>query len=93
VTEYVPTHYKVVLVDAFGEPTGQAVDWPWADLTLDDFPAGDEPGGIAILDAEHVAKLLEVPNGGHVGVWAHDPDGNLIQLAVRPLLPDETPEG
>jgi len=93
VTAYEPTHYKVVLVEGFGEPVGEAVDWPWDDLTTDDFLAGDEPGGIAILDAEHVSKLMDVPNGGHIGVWAHDPDGNLIQLAVRPLLPDENPEG
>jgi hypothetical protein len=92
VVAYEPTFYKVVLVEGFGEPVGQAIDWPWDDLTPADFPAGDEPGGIKILDAEHVSKLLEVPNGGHVGVWVNDPDGNLVQLAVRPLLPDENPE-
>ena len=64
--------------------------WPWDDLDLDDFPAGDEPGGIANLDAEHVGELLEVPNGGHPGIWVESPDGEtFVQLGVRPLLPDE----
>jgi hypothetical protein len=93
VTPYDANFYKVILQEGFGEPVGTAVDWPWDDLTTADFPAGDEPGGIAILDKAHVEKLLETPNGGHIGVWAHDPDGNLIQLGVRPLLPDEEPEG
>ena len=81
------------MMQGFGEPVGDSLDWPWDDLTPDDFPAGDEPGGIAILDAEHTAKLLETPNGGHVGVWVTDPDGNIVQMGVRPLLPDENPEG
>jgi hypothetical protein len=91
-TDYVPAFYKVVLLDGFGEPTGEVVDWPWDDLTTADFPAGDEPGGIAILDAEHVSKLMDVPNGGSSGIWVHDPDGKVVQLGVRPLLPDENPQ-
>lgn len=93
VVAYEPEFYKVILIEAFGEPVGEPLAWPWDDLTVADFPGGDEPGGLAILDAEHVAKLLEVPNGGHPGVWVEDPDGNLVQFGVRPLLPDENPEG
>ena len=89
VVAYEPEFYRVILVEAFGEPVGAPLEWPWTDVTLDNFPSGDEPGGIAHLDAEHVAKLIDVPNGGHIGVWVEDPDGNLVQLAVRPLLPDE----
>jgi hypothetical protein len=88
-TTYDPEFYRVTLVEAFGDPVGEPVKWPWNDLTLDEFPAGDELGGTAVLDREHVAKLMEVPNGGHPGVWALDPDGNAIQFGVRPLLPDE----
>ena len=49
----------------------------------------DEPGSrIKMLDKEHVAKLLDVPNGGHIGVWVTEPDGTtVVQLGVRPLLP------
>jgi hypothetical protein len=89
VEPYDPELYRVVLVEVFGEPVGEPIEWPWDDLTLDDFPAGDEPGGTAVLDREHVAEILEVPNGGHPGVWALDPEGNPIQFGVRPLLPDE----
>ncbi len=89
VAAFQPEIYRVILLEAFGEPVGQALEWPWDDLTIDDFPAGDEPGGIAHLDAEHVSKLIEVPNGGHPGIWVRDPDDNLVQFGVRPLLPDE----
>ena len=82
--------YRVVLIEGFGEPVGEPLDWPWDDVTPADFMAGDESGAIANLDAEHVADLLEVPNGGHPGVWVLDPDENLVQLGVRPLLPEET---
>jgi len=93
ITTYEPEFYKVILMQGFGEPVGEVLDWPWDDLTPADFPAGDEPGGIAILDAEHTSKLLETPNGGHTGVWVSDPDGNIVQMGIRPLLPDENPEG
>jgi len=89
VTEYDAELYRLTVMETFGAPVGAPLEWPWDDLTLADFPAGDEPGGIKILDREHVDKLLEVPNGGHFGVWVEDPDGTPIQIAVRPLLPDE----
>ena len=92
VVAYEPEFYKVVLVEAFGNPVGAPIDWPWTDVDPDDFASGDEPGAIKILDAEHVAELMEVPNGGHIGIWVTDPDDKLVQLAVRPLLPDENPE-
>ncbi len=84
-----PEFYRVTLLEGFGEPLGEVLEWPWDDLTMADFPSGDEPGGIAILDAEHVAQLMEVPNGGQFGIWIEDPDGTRVQAAVRPLLPDE----
>jgi len=89
VTEYDADLYRLTVMETFGQPAAPPLAWPWDDLTLADFPAGDEPGGTAILDREDVAKLLEVPNGGHFGVWVEDPDGTLIQIAVRPLLPEE----
>lgn len=86
---YEPELYRVVMLESMGEPVGPPIEWPWDDLTMNDFPSGDEPGGIAILDAEHLSKLMEVPNGGQFGIWVEDPDGNIVQAAVRPLLPDE----
>jgi hypothetical protein len=81
--------YRVVLTEGFGQPVGEAIEWPWEDVAPEDFVAGDEPGAIAHLDGEHVAGLLEVPTGGHPGVWVLDPDENQVQMGVRPLLPDE----
>ncbi len=84
--------YKVVLVEGMGQPVGAALDWPWDDLTPADWPKNpDEPmNSVKMLDKEHVAKLLDVPNGGHIGVWVTEPDGTtVVQFGIRPLLPDE----
>jgi hypothetical protein len=90
VAEYEPELYKTLLMEGFGEPVGQVLDWPWDDLTVADWPDAEEPDGrIKMLDAEHVAKLMEVPNGGHFGVWVETPDGVNVQIGIRPLLPDE----
>jgi hypothetical protein len=86
---YEPELYRVVMFPAMGEPTGEPIAWPWDDLTPDDFPAGDEPGGSKVLDAEHVAELVEVPSGGNQSVWVEGEDGTLYSFAIRPLLPDE----
>lgn len=87
---YEPELYKVLLMEGFGQPQVAPMDWPWDDLTLADWPAAEEPDGrIAFLDAAHVAKLTDVPNGGHVGVWVTAPDGTNVQFGIRPLLPDE----
>jgi hypothetical protein len=81
--------YRLTMNQGFGEPVGEVIDWPWEDLTEDDFPSGDEPGGIANLDREHVALLMDVPNGGQTGVWTLAPDGErLVSFSVRPLLPE-----
>jgi len=90
VTPYDAALYKLVLVEGFGEPPVAPTAWPWDDLTLADWPQAEEPGNrIKMLDREHVAKLLEVPNGGHFGVWVTAPDDTVVQFGVRPLLPDE----
>jgi hypothetical protein len=91
VSDYDAAFYRVILVDGFGEPVNEPGEWPWSDMTLDDFPPqGDEAGRILNLDKEHVSKLLETPNGGHPGVWVTAPDEEtLVMFGVRPLLPDE----
>lgn len=89
-TAYEPELYKVLLMEGFGEPVGQVLEWPWDDLTVANWPDAEEPDGrIYFLDAEHVAKLIEVPNGGHIGIWVTTPDGTNVQFGIRPLLPDE----
>ena len=91
ITTYEPTFYKVIMMQGFGEPVGDALDWPWDDLTPDDFPAGDEPGGIAILDAEHTAKLLELRT---VATWASGsriPTATSSRWASARCSPTKTP--
>lgn len=90
---YEPTHYRLTLLEVFGEPGTEVVDWPWADVTPDDFESVEEFGfPIAILPADQVAELTDVPSGGHPGIFV-DYDGTLWQLGVRPLLPEEEPAG
>jgi hypothetical protein len=82
--------YRVVLLETFGEPAAQPQAWPWDDVSPDDFVALAESGWQeAVLDREHVALLLELPTGGHAGIWVSAPNGTVVQLGIRPLLPDE----
>jgi hypothetical protein len=91
-TAYDPSFYRLTLM-AGGEPVITPLDWPWADVRPADFQAGTVTSRLeAILDRDHVAKLLAVPNGGHAGVWVTAPDGSVVQVGVRPLLPDEVPQ-
>ena len=90
VTPYEPELYKVVFSEGFGEPVGDALEWPWEDVAPDDFVAGDEGGAIANLDGEHVSDLLGDPDRrASRGLGRPTPMTNLVQLGVRPLLPDE----
>lgn len=94
VTTYEADFYRASLLEDFGEPTVEPAAWPWPDVSPDDFVAVAESGWQqAILDREHVAELIEVPSGGHPGVWVEAPDGMIWQLGIRPLLPDEVRAG
>ncbi|HUG46816.1 MAG TPA: hypothetical protein VMP67_00205 [Candidatus Limnocylindria bacterium] len=90
---YEPTHYRVTLLEGFGQPVGEPVEWPWDDFTPDDFVATEEFNRPqAIMTAEDVALVTEVPSGGHPGI-AVDYEGTVWLVGVRPLLPDEEPAG
>ena len=87
---YDPELYRVILFEAFGDPVEAPLEWPWSDVTLNDFEAtGEFDPPSLVMTRENVAMLLEVPSGGHLGVWVEDSDGRMWQLGVRPLLPDE----
>ena len=89
-TDYHPELYRVTMYEAMGaEPMSEPVDWPWADITPSDFPRGDEPGGVQVMTRDEVSALVEVPNGGALGLWATTPDDELVHFALRPLLPEE----
>ena len=89
---YDPEIYRVIVIEGQGEPASPPVDWPWEDVSLDDWPpAGDDLGRITHLDKAHVDKLVPTPNGGQFGIWVQpsDEDEAPVQFAIRPLLPDE----
>jgi hypothetical protein len=89
---YDPDFYRVTLIESFGEPAQEPAAWPWADVSTDDFEAQAEFSNPArLMSREDVARLLEVPSGGHMGVWVEEADGTQWQMAVRPLLPEELP--
>jgi hypothetical protein len=86
---YDPSHYRVVLSQAQPE-MGEFGEWPWADLTIEDFASADADWQRrAVLFRDQVALLTEVPSGGIASIMVEDPDGGLWTVGVRPLLPDE----
>lgn len=88
---YDPSHYRVFLFEGMGEPE-QVGEWPWTDVTLDDFSAqGDDWRLQAVLDRQHVEMLVDVPSGGEPFIYVVDAADQLWQIAFRPLLPDELP--
>ncbi len=89
-TAYDPGEYRVTLLEGYGQPTGEPPAWPWADVSPADFTADADPHlPSALLTRALVARLMAVPNGGHPGMWVTAPDQSLVQLAVRPMLPEE----
>lgn len=87
---YEPELYRLVLFEGMGEPLTEPIAWPWDDITLDDFPLGEEPGNrTRIVTAEQAGQLVDVPSGGQMSIWVEAPDGTLVSFALRPLLPDE----
>jgi hypothetical protein len=83
--------YRVTLMETFGDPPVEPVEWPWPDMAPDDFASvGDNQFLQAVMSRQDIELLLEVPSGGHMGQWVEAPDGTLWDVGVRPLLPHET---
>ena len=86
---YEPAAYRAVLQEGFAQP--ESIDWPWSDLTIDDFVApADSSFRTAVLTREQAAKLATAPQGGLFSVGIMGPDRTPYTLSLRPLLPDET---
>ena len=79
--------YRAMLSEPWIEEAGAAAPWPWDGLPADLF--GDDLDAIASLTPEQVAEVATVPNGGQGYILLEAPDGTLLSLAIRPLLPDE----
>jgi hypothetical protein len=93
-TPWEPERWRGVLMDDEGGFGANPMAWPWADIAPADFV--QEGDGIMfarrVMTAEELAAL-EVTDlgGGVVNIGLVEPDGSkTYQLAIRPLLPDET---
>jgi hypothetical protein len=86
---YEPTAYRGILSE--GQPQGQGIDWPWSDLTPDDFVASGDSGlRFAVLTSAQAKTLSLAPQGGLFAAPVFGPDRVPYTIALRPLLPDET---
>lgn len=90
-TDYHAGLYRVTMYEATGaQPTSKPIEWPWDDIAPVEFVSdGDGPDAIRTMTRDEVSALVEVPNGGALGLWATTPEDELVQFAVRPLLPEE----
>jgi hypothetical protein len=86
---YDPTSYRATLQE--GQAEGEMVDWPWTDLTLDDFVSNpDSMFRVATLTADQAAALSPTPEGGLFNVAVMGQDRVPYQVSLRPLLPEES---
>jgi hypothetical protein len=95
---YVPTNYRAVLIEREVDPSipnPSPADWPWPDLAVGDFKAGDGTNGPTFphrtLTADQVAALnLGDVSGGAQGLIVKAPNDKTYTVILRPLLPDES---
>lgn len=85
---YLAPSYRVLIGPAWGEPAPEPVAWPWSDLALEDFE-GDGMARYGLLTADRVARLIDLPSGGQALFLVESPEGEVLSVSVRPLLPDE----
>lgn len=86
---YQPAMYRAILSDF--APQGPPNDWPWANLTLDDFSASEATGLLTrTITSDEASKVTEVPSGGVRGLGIKGTGNKVFGLLLRPLLPDET---
>ena len=87
---YEPTAYRATLQEGQAQP--EMIDWPWTDLSLDDFVANpDSSFRAATLSAEQAKALSPTPEGGLFDVTIMGPNRVPYAVALRPLLPEEAP--
>ena len=85
---YEPTSYRATLQE--GQAQGEMLDWPWTDVTLDDFVSNpDSVFRVATLTAAQAEALSPTPEGGLFNVAVTGPDRVPYQISLRPLLPEE----
>ena len=87
---YLPPAYRAILIKV-DQPFGPVVQWPWTDLTPDDFKGGANEvfQTRAMTPAEVDVLGIKGITGGMIGV-AVQYKNQVYTLSLRPLLPDET---
>ena len=87
---YSPTAYRGILIPV-DQPFGPVVDWPWVDITPDQFAKGGENELFltrTMSPAEVSTLGIQGAEGGLQG-FALQRGGKIYTFALRPLLPDE----
>jgi hypothetical protein len=90
VQPYAPAAYRGILV-AVDQPFGPVIDWPWTDLSPDDFTAGENEFARTHVITPADVEAIGIKNivGGMSGV-ALKSKAKLFTFSLRPLLPDES---
>ena len=81
--------YRASLNEPWIEDPGTPLPWPWPETPTELF--GDDLSDQPTLTPDQVAEVTRVPNGGQGYIALETPSGDMMSLAVRPLLPDELP--
>ncbi len=94
-TDYVPTAYRGVLLEAPGIVAPDTRAWPWPDIDVADFKSNSDPNAFPIpvrvmSPAEIDALGIEGYAGGFQNMILKAPDGTTYTFSLRPLLPGET---
>jgi hypothetical protein len=85
---YVPTDYRGVLMPT-EQAFGPVVDWPWPDISPDDFGGDNESFRTRQMTADEVDALgIDNIASGVAGFVLQDGE-DLYSFALRPLLPDD----
>jgi hypothetical protein len=91
---YLPERYRAFLMEAPMGNNPAPAPWPWTNIKVADFAVPADAlvsFPIRTITATDIAKLkLQQLEGGLIGIPIKAPDGKTYQLALRPLLPDET---
>jgi hypothetical protein len=85
---YAPAGYRGVLMPT-EQAFGPVVDWPWTDISPDDFGGDNELFLTRDLTPEDVAVLGIDDIAAGVSGFVLQDRNDLYSFAIRPLLPDE----
>lgn len=94
-TDYEPTAYRGVLIEAPGVVAPDIMAWPWDDIAVEDFKPDPDPNGLVfpyrvMTPAEIDVLGIDNYTGGFQNAIFKAEDGMTYTFSLRPLLPEET---